>query len=220
MLSSLTHHAYCLVGPREETLAPLLHDLENAGVSTRGNPDFRLEQCESMGIDEARSLKEAAERTALAGGRKIFVAAARGITKEAQNALLKIVEEPPFGTHFFLIVPSAETLIPTLRSRLCFLSTASAAPAEKSDRAASFLCAPTPARLKIIQGLLKKLEEEGGKSDIGSFLDELERTLALGKRVNNASSLKELLETKKYARDRAPSLKLLLEHLALILPRM
>ena len=29
----------------------------------------------------------------------------------------------------------------------------------------------------------------------------------------------ELLEVKKYSRDRAPSFKLLLEHLALVLPR-
>lgn len=38
--------------------------------------------------------------------------------KEAQNAVLKILEEPAEGTHFFFVTPSAGELLETVRSRM------------------------------------------------------------------------------------------------------
>jgi hypothetical protein len=40
------------------------------------------------------------------------------IAPEAQQALLKVFEEPPQTTRFILVVPSFDNLLPTLRSRL------------------------------------------------------------------------------------------------------
>ena len=231
MFSSLTHHAYCLVGQREALIRELIQDIEHNGTKVRGNPDFRVERFEVFGIDEARALKEAAERTAVTGGKKIFIAAANSMTREAQNALLKVLEEPPKDTHFFFVLPSAEALLPTLRSRLHSAALgARAVSQESAELAKSFFQSAIPARLKLIAALLKELEKEKeekrdtpalilAKENIMRFLDALERTAAEEVR-GNAGALTEILEAKKYSRDKAPSFKLLLEHLALVLPTM
>jgi hypothetical protein len=75
--------------------------------------------------------------------------------------------------------------------------------------------------LKALEGEKKEKEDSTKilteKGKIFGFLDALERKLAK-ESVKNAKALLELLEVKKYSRDKAPSFKLLLEHLALVLP--
>ena len=216
------HHAYALAGQREDLIPRLLFLLEKkAGYRVRGNPDFRSETFDVFGVDEARELKEAAYRKAVSGGKKVFVISAQGITKEAQNALLKVVEEPPEDTQFFLVVPSLHILLPTLHSRLYILSGVSGNETKKDFALAEdFLKSPIPKRLKTVQGMLKAAEEETGKQRLAAFLDDLERYLAGKERGTVAEALAEVLEAKKYSRDRSPSFKLLLEHLALVMPRV
>lgn len=49
--------------------------------------------------------------------RIILIAEAGGLTTEAQNALLKLLEEPPERTVFLLCADSEQALLPTIRSR-------------------------------------------------------------------------------------------------------
>jgi DNA polymerase III delta' subunit len=51
------------------------------------------------------------------GRRVIIIDSAHALTLEAQNALLKLIEEPPAATIFILVVEHAEALLPTIRSR-------------------------------------------------------------------------------------------------------
>lgn len=44
------------------------------------------------------------------------------MSEQAQNALLKILEEPPQGILFILTCPSASALLPTIRSRSLILT--------------------------------------------------------------------------------------------------
>lgn len=230
MLDSLTHHAYAIAGDGEEVIPQILSALERvAGFKPRGNPDFHSESYAVMGIDEARALKEASGRIAVSGGKKVFIVAADSITREAQNALLKVCEEPAADTHFFLVVPSFETLLPTLRSRLFVLSAREANGMAASSRAEAFLRAQAPARLKTVQELLKAADDGAGRKTFIAFLDELERAIAADTRVSKtqnhagkrrAQALSELFRVKKYCHDGSPSFKLLLEHLALVLPKL
>ena len=232
MLHSLDHHAYGVTETNETVLTRLLSLLEKKeGLSTRGNPDFRLWQHEVMGVDEARELKSAAERKVVGENRRVFIVSSRGITREAQNALLKMLEEPPVGTLFFLLVPSLDLLLPTLRSRLQILEVLSDVPDMDKQLVATFLEGTIPVRLATVQKMLKGLDQEkkakegstgqlSEKGHIMTFLISLERTLAEKDPALVAEALREVLLVKKYSRDRAASLKLLLEHLALVLPRI
>ena len=49
---------------------------------------------------------------------KTLILAAKSFTIPAQNALLKILEEPPPNIAFILLAPNKSTFLPTVRSRL------------------------------------------------------------------------------------------------------
>jgi hypothetical protein len=211
-------HAYGIEGSGDELGGALSVFLERKlGIVISGNPDVRAFAFEQLGIDGARMLITASLDKPLVGSRKYFLVSFTGVTREAQNALLKVLEEPAGGTHFFIIVPSFELLLPTVRSRLFLISCARQvrAPAENESRAYEFLKAAPARRLT----LLKELVENKDRLAAALFLDELERCVAQSRGQNISLDHYRVLgvieETREYLNDRAPSFKLLLEHLAL-----
>ena len=72
-------------------------------------------------MDQARKIGLDSGRKSFAGGRKFFLIETNIVGEEAQNALLKIFEEPTEDTHFFVIMPQ-DILLPTLRSRMQMVS--------------------------------------------------------------------------------------------------
>lgn len=74
-------------------------------------------------VEDARAVTAAAAVRPLVASQRTLVIAARTMTREAQNALLKILEEPPESICFHIITPSLQSLLPTLRSRLFLVTT-------------------------------------------------------------------------------------------------
>ncbi|MBI4099765.1 hypothetical protein HY440_02040 [Candidatus Microgenomates bacterium] len=71
-----------------------------------------------LGIEEVRELRRALSLRPLKEKHKTAVIpAAEKLTIEAQNALLKILEEPPEDADIILIAPEEESLLPTVVSR-------------------------------------------------------------------------------------------------------
>jgi len=69
-------------------------------------------------VDEIRALIESLQEAAYEGGWKAaLIEEAAAMTPQAQNSLLKTLEEPPAKTVFLLTVQSAGALLPTIRSR-------------------------------------------------------------------------------------------------------
>lgn len=97
------------VAERAETLRA---ELAPARTVLFVHDDFQLEHAKAV-IAEAY-LRES--RT------KYLILAARLFNEFSQNALLKLLEEPPSNVVFILIVPSAPVLLPTVRSRLMITS--------------------------------------------------------------------------------------------------
>ncbi len=81
--------------------------------------DITVESFEkSVGIEDVRNLQKKLFYKPLRGDTKVFaINAENGITIESQNALLKILEEPPLSTFMFLIVKNTNILLPTILSR-------------------------------------------------------------------------------------------------------
>ena len=73
-----------------------------------------------LGIDEARDLRDIFFRKYEEGSEIIITC--QNITPEAQNALLKILEEPGSGLVVKFECPRPELLLPTFRSRLISLA--------------------------------------------------------------------------------------------------
>ncbi len=84
------------------------------------HPDVEIVRPErlSYGVDAARDLVVRASRApSLAGWHVLVVEDADRMTPEAVSALLKAIEEPTERTVWLLCAPSAEDVLPTIRSR-------------------------------------------------------------------------------------------------------
>lgn len=76
------------------------------------------EEGKSLGVDEARSLQHMIDVKPYEGGRVVvIVQCAHDMTPQAQNALLKTLEEPPEHVVLMLLAESLSPLLPTILSR-------------------------------------------------------------------------------------------------------
>lgn len=73
---------------------------------------------DSIGIDKIRDIKHfLTQKPVYAHLRTVIIDKAHKLTTEAQNAALKIAEEPPKESLLILITQNTDTLMPTLQSR-------------------------------------------------------------------------------------------------------
>src|SRR3989344_7170358 len=159
MQTRLAGNTHLIVGG-PETLGLVLEFLEREGVAVKGNPDLYVRTYKQFGVEEARELRERAGSRPIAGPYRIFVVATPGMTTEAQNTLLKTLEEPPAGAMFFFIIPAPDALLATLRSRAQILTLKTSAVERPIVDVKIFLAAPPQERLDMLKPLLEKEEDD------------------------------------------------------------
>ncbi|HWB33796.1 MAG TPA: hypothetical protein VG753_00530 [Candidatus Paceibacterota bacterium] len=225
------HHAYIYEGQLAR-LGALAEDArERFSFANPADPDIDVLEIEKFGIEEARDLAVSAQLAGLSG-RRLFILGVSSMTTEAQQALLKLFEEPKSGTMFVLLAPPG-VVIATLRSRFMpypeirkgnasqkVLGSPSGS-AQPDHFAQHFLSGSSKVRTDEIAKLLK--DEEGTKERVREFLNTLEVSLraALVKSKGDTKireGLEDIAKVRAYANDRAPAMKMLLEHLAVSLP--
>jgi hypothetical protein len=204
-----------LVRGDESAVPGILSLLAGEGIEIVMNPDIYARTYAHFGIDEARELTARATSKSFSGSRRAFIAAIGAITNEAQNALLKTLEEPPSDAYFFLVVASPETLLPTLRSRAQILALGTEAVSAVDVR--SFLSARPRERIEMLKPLLEKNDDD--RRDVAgviTFLSSLERMLDAT--PDNRGGLEAVYRARKYVGDKGSLLKPLLEQVALLSP--
>jgi DNA polymerase III delta prime subunit len=215
-----SHHAHFIIGDAETLIDVLIARLESeCGILARGNPDVSIHRYDTLKIEDARRLEASQILTSVGGGVKIFIISAYSITHEAQNALLKTLEEPTHNTFFFLIVPRQDSLLPTLKSRLQISALAVANQDEQSKEAHEFLSGSLAARLKTAKGISEAKDKEAAIKLFSSLEREYRRRKSptLWSR-QDIIALEALAQARSYLSDRGSSVKMLLDYIALILP--
>ncbi len=210
------HHAYLYEGPL--SLLPALAESASAfvGIGGEGNPDVHVLLWEKFGIDESRDLTSQASLKVMSG-RALFVVGVSSISHDAQQALLKLFEEPQAGVVFVLLAPPG-AILATLRSRFLAYPQVLAQETPQAAGAKKFLASAYKERSAQITALLK--DEEGTRERVREFLDSLEAILhkKIKTDADARAGLAEISVVRGYAADRSASNKMLLEHLAAVLP--
>lgn len=206
------HHAYVCVGGSVSVFEEFENFLTtHLSIRTVGNPDYRVFEENSMSVDTARELGVLQAQKNLNGGKQIFVIKVGSIGEEAQNALLKMFEEPSSDTHFFVFIPQ-DTLLPTLRSRVRML---------RGDfvekQAPSFLKLSLPGRLAYIKKITDDIsDEKQTKQSAIDLINQIEGELYQdGGAVTHALTLALCEKARTALFSRGAMTKMLLEHVAL-----
>ncbi len=214
----MNHHAYLYEGSQESLKTLAEHARALFTFKKSNDPDVYVEQVEKFGIEDAQRLKERALLKTFSG-RSLFVIGISSITTEAQQALLKLFEEPQEGVIFVLLLPHG-MLIPTLHSRFLPYPQEIEKASRSSPQIKKFLASSYKERSAMIGELLE--EDEGVKERTRKFLQGLEAALYIKfpKDKEVREGLEDIAKVRSYVADRSPSLKMLMEHLAATLPAL
>ena len=228
------HHAYLIEGGRDEVTREIFEFLEGMNFKTSGNSDLAHIAVDSFKIEDARNLKSFAGEKAMTNGKKIFVVSANNFLLEAQNAMLKLFEEPIENTHFFLIVPETGSLLETFVSRFYLIRHKSdlVARQDLTIEAEKFIKMPLRNRLEYIKNFLAESEDvdedvgevvlESTRARAQKFLNSIEVALHLtmSRGILDSGVLHHLFKVREFLRIPGSSTKTLLESVAIVVPNL
>ncbi|MFW0871089.1 MAG: hypothetical protein ACKKL4_01375 [Patescibacteria group bacterium] len=220
-------HAYLLIGPQEQLKVELDDYLrEERGLVTSNNINIYQRSYERLGIDDVRAIINFASKTSI-GSRenKIIIISINGATREAQNAMLKLLEEPSEDTIFFIIAHDKNIFLSTVRSRLQIIEDAGGVDKDIQELVNKFLSAQYSKRMEMCVFLFgdskKGISPDRAKTT--HFLQSLARHLLLGKEQISDKWLdmyREVEHLAQYAGDTSSSCKYLIEYVATRIPQV
>lgn len=164
---------------------------------------------DALTIDDVRRIIALAYQTPGAYSVRIIVLTAQVINREAQHALLKVLEEPPTTTQFLILLPSLAGLLPTILSRVLVKH-------HQDDVVVSpvfekFLQSSYKDRLELIADIAKRKAE----ADFMAMYDGL---LIYGQSIGETKVLRLVDEAQRQLRQKGAGKKMIWEHIALSLP--
>lgn len=156
----------------------------------------------SISIEEIRPLLNFVSR----GSQKtVLIKRAELLTEEAQNALLKILEEPPNGADIILETTDEDLLLETIRSRCELVYTKSQPLVGNTDLFTEITKATISERLTLAKTY-------GGKRP--EALDLIDSLLVASKVTKNAKTIRSLFKAKNYLKANC-TVRLVIENLFL-----
>lgn len=179
------------------------------------SPDVVILQTEELkiGIDQIRDLKKQLNIRSVTNQKLAIILETEKLTVEAQNALLKTLEEPPDGVHLFLQARNTHQLLPTILSRCQIINLS---PSKKpSDQK------PDQQSTQVLQ-LIESLNIKGGfawaknQKDRVTAIATIDQLLATLHQTSplNPKTARKLLKAKKYLQANT-NVRLTLENLFL-----
>jgi len=231
------HHAFVIEAEAEQgiTAAQAWAQID-LGMKVEKNPDVVVMRYGLLTVDDARRVSLLAAGKSFAGDTKVIIVTAGRAYHEAQNALLKLFEEPPTGTYLFLIMPSLGGLLPTLRSRVQILNVKGFVNPSSDEgftkpfipkAAGEFMKASKEKRSAIIKKLTSGKDEEEKRElrdEAIAIVNGIEAAAYAASRESltlpkHAKLLRDIQELRGHLYDRSAPVRMILEHLSLVIPK-
>ncbi len=215
------HHAYHVSGDQAICEAAVLAFISgDLGVAVHGNPDVLILRYVSLAVADARQFKEFASTKPLRGAH-YFVLSFQFASTEAQNALLKLLEEPMPGTYFFIITPAVGTLLPTVRSRVERLQITDVSGVHASEHivAADFLRSTPKDRLGMVKPIIEAKDKEQLLALVGALEVYAQAAVEGGRAAEWKEGMESLLAARRYLHGKSASVKMISEYLTAVLPK-
>lgn len=211
------HHAYIVSGSAEHGVEEVLALLLGRGVKTKGNPDVLALSFPELLVDNVRdSLLPFASLKPLEEQKYLIVSFSRA-NDAAQNALLKAIEESLGHTIFFFCVDSAGHLLGTVRSRCITVESEKVKVESKNEEAEEFLKETYEKRLVRVDKMAAYVSKTQDRAPVRAFVKDLISLVHNSKA--DIRTLRDLLDADRYLRLQGSSVKAVLGHLAVSLPR-
>ncbi len=195
------HHAYLISKDISEIKSFALEHLE----LNREETEFLIWEENNFKIEDARSVIDSLSGTSLEGKNRIVIISFLTMNGEAQNSLLKIVEEPAENIYFFFNTSSPERILPTLASRLLKIDSDKKDELKSNSKTSKSIKDNLKRAGKIVDGIKA---EKMSKEDALNFMDEL---ISTNRNSGDNSKLKKLLVLRGYILDQSSSVKQILE---------
>lgn len=197
----LHHHAFLLFGETiESSLIP--QQFKKPSI------DVTHIEASVLSIDDVRALIKVVYSQPFEAKVRTCVVCVHTIAYEAQQALLKVLEEPPASAQFYFVLRKTTMLLPTLRSRFSSEWSGSKRSIVIDDTASSFFTLPLGERLACIAEKTKEKDTAWIELLLQTFEVKAEST-------KNVSLLRSVVAGREAERSRGASVKMILEDLTL-----
>jgi len=220
------YHSYIVESNPETTVQVLLDYLIERGEIDKASPDVLCQSYDAFSMDDCALIKEWHNKMGVTGGKRICILGTKFINREAERALLKMIEEPAINTHFFIIVPNASVLLDTILSRAHVVKISNSESDNMNKEAKKFVSQTPADRIEYIAEIIKKNKDNdnsgGLRSDAIELINGIEQIMH--KRMvddkNNKDIefiLTELQNCRQFLGTGGASVKMILEHIALVI---
>lgn len=226
LFPSNLYHSYVVEGNPSSIPEELREFFVRRGDIQIQSPDTFFQICDSFTMDDSSKLKEWHSLLGTSGSKRVCIIGAKFINHDAERTLLKIIEEPAVDTHFFLVVPNSKVLQDTILSRVHVVKTIELESNLLKISTAEFIGSTLKQRLDSITEIIGEHKDDEGSGGVRysamEFINSLEKTVyekwkSDKKNSNLQFSLEELAHARDYLSTPGASVKMILEHIALVL---
>jgi hypothetical protein len=217
------YHSYIITGKGDVLPSLLLKYLEKRGHINAQSPDVLSQTYDSFTVSDCKIIKEWHSKKGITEEKRVCIIATKFVNHEASQALLKILEEPGENTHFFIIIPPSVRLIDTILSRSHVVHVIDHADGHNNK----FLTLSPDDRITYVADLVKRHEDDDGsgglRHEATALVGEIEKSMyekfkADRTKVKNFDFIfEELQKARDYLSTPGASVKMILEHVALII---
>ncbi len=220
------YHSYLIEGDPISTVPLLLEFLEQRDDVGKNNSDILCQNFDSFTIADTPLIKDWNSKRGISEKKKICIIGAKFINREAEQSLLKVIEEPKINSHLFLVIPNASVLLDTIKSRTHLVRILNNEASSFKKISNNFLKVPVNGRLEIIADLMDKNKNSENSGNLRfqatEIVNELERLSYEKFKTNKLDKdtqfiLEELKKARMYLSTPGASVKMILEHIALVI---